>query len=161
MPIDTKNYKWLDKLGTLPRMIAEARKLIDTYEHSGATNNPVIMDWAKEVDPGGSDGYTADSIPWCGLFMAVVARRAGKTPPVKPYWALNWGKFGVDGGQPELGDVLTFIRTAADGSRGGHVALYVGEDASCYHVLGETRPTGCVSSGRRRTASSRSASRRI
>jgi uncharacterized protein (TIGR02594 family) len=136
MPIDERNYDWLDSLGTLPRMIEEARALLGTYEAAGAADNPTIMAWAAEVDPTGGDGFTADSVPWCGLFMAYVARRAGKTPPAKPYWALNWNRFGEPGGQPELGDVLTFIRTTETGGTAGHVALYIGEDDECYHVLG-------------------------
>ena len=63
--------------------------------------------------------------------MAVVAKRAGMTPPTGPLWALNWGKFGVLSGQRGFGDVLTFIRP-----QGGHVALYVGEDSTTYRRLG-------------------------
>ena len=135
-------YDYLDKLSVLPRMIVEARKLLGTVERAGAANSPTIMAWAKEV--GGKVGavYTADSIAWCGLFMAVVAKRAGKTIPTDPLWALNWSRFGVAAGQPGLGDVLTFVR---DG--GGHVALYVGEDGGAYHGRG----------GRRVGASSRDA----
>jgi len=130
MPIDKDNYAWLDGLGTLPRMIVEARSLVGTLEAPGSANNKVIMGWAKEIGGSVESTYTADSVPWCGLFMAVVARRAGKTPPVDPLWALNWGKFGERAGQPMLGDVLTFIRPG-----GGHVALYVGEDGDHYHVV--------------------------
>lgn len=63
--------------------------------------------------------------------MAVVAKRAGKTPPEGPLWALNWRRFGVAAPAPALGDVLVFQRPA-----GGHVGLYVGEDAAAFHVLG-------------------------
>lgn len=122
-------YRWLGELAPLPRMVDEALKLFGTIETPGSGNTPTIMAWAAET--GLQRVYTADSVPWCGLFMAVVARRAGKTLPSSPLWALSWSKFGEAGGQPRLGDVLTFKR---DG--GGHVAMYVGEDASCYHVLG-------------------------
>jgi uncharacterized protein (TIGR02594 family) len=120
-------YAWLaDEPG--PRMLAEALKLHGTLETPGWRDNPVIMAWAKET---GVRGYSADSVPWCGLFMAVVALRAGKEPPPKPLWALNWARWGENGGQPELGDVLVFVRPG-----GGHVGLYVGEDGIAYHVLG-------------------------
>lgn len=112
-----------------PKMILEAIKLVGTLEAPGAPDNPVIIAWAKEANV---QGYTHDQIAWCGLFMSVVATRAQKIPPVGPLWALNWSKFGIkvtDG--PMLGDVLTFRR-----SGGGHVALYVGEDDLCYHILG-------------------------
>lgn len=122
-------YKWLETIGTLPRMTQEAIKLLGTIETPGAGNSPTIMAWAAEV--GLEHVYTADAIPWCGLFMALVAHRAGKPLVTSPLWALSWSKFGVQGGQPRLGDVLTFVRPG-----GGHVAQYIGEDASTYHVLG-------------------------
>lgn len=121
-------YRWLETIQP-PRMVVEGLKLLGTIETPGKGNNPAIIGWAKEV--GLERVYTADSIPWCGLFMAVVAHRADKTIPAQPLWALNWAKFGVEAGQPCLGDVLTFTREG-----GGHVALYLGEDDRCYHVLG-------------------------
>lgn len=121
-------YVWLLS-EPAPRMLLEALKLVGTIETPAPGNTPTIMAWARET--GLSSVYTADSVPWCGLFMAVVAKRAGKPVPQGPLWALNWGKWGQDGGQPELGDVLTFVRDV-----GGHVGLYVGEDAQAYHVLG-------------------------
>ncbi|MES3154493.1 TIGR02594 family protein [Sphingomonas faeni] len=130
MPIDKSNYAWLDSLGTLPRMIVEARVLVGTLETPGSANNDVIMGWAREIGGPVKNTFTADAVPWCGLFMAFVARKAGKTPPAEPLWALNWGKFGEPAGQPVLGDVLTFIRP-----HGGHVGLYVGEDSEAYHVI--------------------------
>lgn len=111
-----------------PRMLLEALKLYGTTEVPGKDNSPVIMAWSEET---GVKGYNADSIPWCGLFMAVVAKRAGKPFPSTPLWALSWAKFGEAAGQPRLGDVLVFVRNG-----GGHVGLYVGEDKSHYHVLG-------------------------
>lgn len=122
-------YRWLHDVGPLPRMVVEALKLYGTIETPGQVNNATILAWAKET--GLQRVYTADSIPWCGLFMAVVAQRAGKALVSSPLWALSWSKFGIAGGQPRLGDILTFKRNG-----GGHVGLYIGEDSTCYHVLG-------------------------
>lgn len=122
-------YVWLlNEPG--PKMLLEALKLYGTVEGAGAKDNPTILGWAKEV--GLSQTYSRDSIPWCGLFMAVVAKRAGKDVVKNPLWALSWAEFGkpvTDGAK--LGDVLTFKRNG-----GGHVALYIGEDGSTYHCLG-------------------------
>lgn len=131
MPIAKSKFAWLDSLSPLPRMVVEARKLVGIVEKPGQSSNPIIMGWADELGGTVEDVYTADSVAWCGLFMAIVAKRAGKTPVTDPLWALNWGKFGELAGQPALGDVLTFIRPG-----GGHVALYIGEDQTAYHVLG-------------------------
>jgi len=127
-------YAWLAKLDPLPRMVAEGLKLLGTVETPGPKSNPTIMSWREEIKKSGGvnvDGYSADSVPWCGLLMAVLAVRAGKAPPRYPLWALNWSGFGQPGNQPCLGDVLTFVR-----SGGGHVALYIAEDKAAYHVLG-------------------------
>lgn len=112
-----------------PKMLVEALKLFGTIEMPGLGSNPVIMSWSDEL--GLKASYSSDSVPWCGLFMAVVAKRAGKTPPIAPLWALNWALFGAATPAPMLGDVLVFKRPS-----GGHVALYVGEDDQAFHVLG-------------------------
>lgn len=124
-------YAWLDTVVEPPRMIVEARKEYGVLETPGAADNPVILGWAAEV--GLNKTYSADAIPWCGLFAAVVADRAGWTPPDAPLWARNWAKFGrpVTPKDAALGDVLVFVRGG-----GGHVGFYVGEDDASYHVLG-------------------------
>jgi uncharacterized protein (TIGR02594 family) len=121
-------YAWLEREGE-PQMLVEAIRLYGTSEIKGRADNPTIIEWAKEV--GVSNEYTGDSVPWCALFMAVVAKRARKEPPRDPLWALNWRNFGRAVAAPMLGDVLVFTRAG-----GGHVALYVGEDAEAFHVLG-------------------------
>ena len=129
MPPLPRAYQWLARLQPLPRMVAAALDDYGIHETAGAANTPQILQWA--VETGLASDYRADSIPWCGLFMAHVALAAGRVPPPAPLWALSWARFGVEGGQPELGDVLVFMRQG-----GGHVGLYIGEDSRCYHVLG-------------------------
>ena len=124
-----KDYQWLAGLDVLPKMVGAAIQSLGVVETQGPANTPEIMAWAAQC--GLRASYRADLTPWCGLFMAHVALTAGKTMPKDPLWALNWAKFGVEGGQPELGDVLVFIRPG-----GGHVALYIGEDEDAFHVLG-------------------------
>ena len=121
-------YQWLS-LEPAPRHLLKAVELFGTTESVGPKNNPVIMGWATEL--GLTDVYKEDSTPWCGLFMAVIMKRAFREPVKDPLFALNWNNFGVKVGQPMLGDVLTFTRRS-----GGHVGIYVGEDAAAYHVLG-------------------------
>ena len=123
------SYAWLGNEPG-PKMLIEALRLFGTVEGAGAADNPTILAWAREVGVGAT--YSHDAIPWCGLFMAVVAKRAGKEIPATPLWALAWADFGrpvTD--TPMLGDVLTFKREG-----GGHVTMYVGEDAQAFHCLG-------------------------
>lgn len=129
-------YGWIDDLRPLPRMLQEARKLFGTKEVAGSANSPVILGWAKEV--GLAKSYTDDAIPWCGLFMAVVAKRAGKPVMEGPLWARNWAAFGQAADEAQLGDVLVFRRSES----AGHVGLYVGEDYGAFHVLGGNQSDG-------------------
>lgn len=111
-----------------PRLVREFVPLYGTTEYSGPADNPTILAWAKEI----GIAYSDDSIPWCGLGMAVVAKRAQWTymPGNNPLWAENWLSWENKAPTPMLGDVLVFSRPG-----GNHVGVYIGEDAVCYHVL--------------------------
>lgn len=146
-PVVTKSklppqYQWLEKEPG-PRMLQEGLRHYGVLEHKGRDNNPDITAWAKEVGGNVKDVYTNDEIPWCGLFLAICAKRAGYALPKDPLWALNWGTFGNKQSVAMLGDVLTFIRKTSTGATAGHVAIYVGEDESAYHTLGGNQ-SDCV-----------------
>jgi uncharacterized protein (TIGR02594 family) len=123
-----KKYQWLNNEPG-PRMLVEALKTFGTKEMPGTGDNPEILSWANET--GLHRVYSADSVPWCGLWMATIAKRADKQPVEDPLWARNWAKFGQEVTEAMLGDVLVFKRGS-----GGHVALYVGQDKEAYHCLG-------------------------
>lgn len=121
-------YQWLvDEPGS--RMLDVALALYGTKEQPGNADNEEILAWANEL--GLKKTYSADSVPWCGLFMAIVAKWADKEIPKDPLWALNWKNFGNPSPLPSLGDVVVFKR-----EKGGHVGLYVAEDATTFHILG-------------------------
>lgn len=128
-------YQWLSKEPG-PLMLAKALELYGIHETPGVENNTIIVGWADEIGGNISNVYKADEIPWCGLFMAIVAKRASKQVVKDPLWALNWGTFGVYTDTAMLGDVLVFTRKTSDGKKAGHVGLYVGEDETSLHVLG-------------------------
>ncbi len=128
-----KQYEWLASLKG-PKMIVEAMKLYGTAEIVGKKHNPVIIGWAKELGIG--DLYISDETPWCGLVHAVIIKRAGKDLPLSGYNILRAAKYQFFGNRVQvkdamLGDTLVFERPG-----GAHVGLYVGEDETCFHVLG-------------------------
>ena len=124
-----QQYKFLEAIEELPRMVKIGLSQLGTKEIAGVGNNATILSWAKEL--GISNTYNADSIPWCGLFIALVVKRSGREPIDKPLWARSWAQWGKRAQVAMLGDVLVFAREG-----GGHVGIYIAEDNDCYHVLG-------------------------
>lgn len=130
----------------MPLMVREAAKLVGTIELPGPANNPDIVKWADEVEDAMStpytrwaaDWYNADSIPWCGLFVALVCVRsnpnklANRMPVNKYLSALEWRNFGVKVAGPQdavVGDIAVKTRKG-----GGHVAIIVGFTKIAGHV---------------------------
>lgn len=122
-------YDHLNSSQILPKLVTEGLKLLGTTEAPGSTNNSLIMSWAKEC--GLDSVYGSDSIPWCGLFAAVVVKRTGRDIVKSPLWARSWSTWGEASDKASLGDILVFTR-----GNGGHVGFYIAEDPVCYHVLG-------------------------
>lgn len=119
-----------------PAWLSHARSLVGTREAAGPASNKTILGWASRL---GAKVlgivYNADSVPWCGLFVANCLREAGvdlsamKVGVRASAWA-TWGaNLAADRLSP--GAIMVFVREG-----GGHVAFYVGEDATHYHVLG-------------------------
>ncbi|SMC43328.1 TIGR02594 family protein [Fulvimarina manganoxydans] len=116
--------------GGEPAWMIEARSVKGLHE---AKNYSELSAWLR------SDGLTLGDprkLPWCGDFVQTAIKRAlpGEDIPANPYLARNWLKFGTET-KPRLGAVMVFWRGSRNGVS-GHVAFYVGEDASTYHILG-------------------------
>jgi len=124
-------YAWLEQ-EPAPRILKEALALFGTVEDAGNGDSPTILSWARELR---IRDYRHDETPWCGLFLAICAQRAGYTPPRTPLWALSWSTWGKPARVPMLGDVLVFERKV-NGALHGHTGLYVGEDHHAFHVYG-------------------------
>lgn len=111
---------------------AEARRLVGVKEAPGKADNPVIVDWAGNLDL----WYPGDDVPWCGLFVAhcIASQLPDEPLPENPLGARNWLKFGLSH-EPAVGAVLVFWRGSRSGWQ-GHAGFYAGEDSSAFHVLG-------------------------
>lgn len=117
----------------------EMLKIYGTLEEPGASDNPTILGWAKEMDLDGV--YKHDDTPWCGLTVGLCVKRAGLATVATPLWAKAWAKWGTGQYVAMLGDILVFDRAGG----GGHVGLYVGDDPDCYHVIGgNQRDSVCI-----------------
>lgn len=122
-------YQWLEAEPG-PVMLVVALNYYGVAEIVGKKHNEMILNWAKELNL--EWVFKDDETAWCGLYMAKVAKDAGKEIPADPFRALSWATFGMEVKQAMLGDILVFKRPG-----GNHVGLYVGEDVeNYYHVLG-------------------------
>ena len=117
-----------------PGWLLAARAKLGTREAPGAANSPTIMGWAKRLGTKVLGMvYNADSVPWCGLFVAACVAEDGLTAAPIAVRAKSWAAWGQSIRPERLapGAVLVFERQG-----GGHVGFYVGEDTTSYHVLG-------------------------
>lgn len=130
-----KKYRYLLEVGLLPRTIQVALGEYGHKEIPGPRSNPRIIQYRDEINakyPGRIKGYHDDDTAWCSLFATWVLMKAGKPIIEKnPLWSRNYVNYAEKSETPSLGDVLVFARGG-----GGHIGFYVGEDKTCYHVLG-------------------------
>lgn len=117
-----------------PAWLRAALVKLGTREAPGAANSPTIMGWARKLGAKVLGmAYNADSVPWCGVFVAACLAEDGIPAAPIAVRAKAWADWGQNLRADRLaaGAVLVFERPG-----GGHVGFYVGEDATAYHVLG-------------------------
>lgn len=110
---------------TILPWISEAEQLIETKEFLGNRSNPIILDWAEDLDI----PYKGDDIPWCGLFVAhcIGTTLPEEVLPGNPLGARRWDRFG-EKSLPRPGAVMVFWRDGKNSGK-GHVGFYVAENA--------------------------------
>ncbi len=124
-------------------MIIEALKEFGTLEAPGAADNPKIIGWQDELEAADLDRVYAGVYTRFDPVVRVVHgdRRPSRQHRNAAPSAIRRASIlrrsngrrstSVPKGAAALGDVLVFKRKG-----GGHVGLYVGHDASAFHVLG-------------------------
>jgi uncharacterized protein (TIGR02594 family) len=107
-----------------PVWLAYARRQTGVRETPGPANDSRIMGMARRAARWLGINYTADAVPWCGLFVADCMEAAGFKPPAgfigvrAKAWA-SWGTaIGTTATRPPIGSIAVFGR---DG--GGHVGF--------------------------------------
>lgn len=139
-------WAWIAKVDGLPKLVQVALKEYGVVEGVNASDNSRILKWADEVAAAqptpytnwAADFFNKDSIPWCGLFIAMCIVRAGRQVVAKYLAALSWAAFGIAVDfrildNIWLGDIGVFVRAG-----GGHVGIIIGisKDGKYVYVLG-------------------------
>lgn len=137
---------------TEPLWLSVARAFVGTQEAPGAPSNPLIMQWARDLQ---APGYVNDGVAWCALFVNRILLACQLPLCGRGYDLLRAGQFasyGQDVGQPVPGAILVFKRP-----EGHHVGFYVGESPAAYAVLGgnQTNTVSVVSIARERRIAAR------
>lgn len=114
----------------MPKWFNLAEGEIGVKERKGKAHNPVILGYYEEA---GHPYIDNDEVPWCAAFVGAMLKRAGLkgTGALTARSYLNWGK---PLKKPKEGAIMVFKR--GNSSWQGHVAFYVKEDKTHYHVLG-------------------------
>jgi len=133
-----EKYRWLEELGTLPKLVTMGLQYLGVHEIPGEKSNPVILDMAKGL--GLQHIYSNDDTEWCALFINHLIRLTGK-PMVdtkgdrwnllRARWLLHWGH-PVAPGDERLGDLAIFER----GNGAGHVFINIAQTPLTYLGLG-------------------------
>jgi len=113
-----------------PTWLTVARSQVGIREAPGSRNEPRVMAMAKRAARWLGIAYAADSVPWCGLFVADCFAAIGLTPPrgFVGIRAKAWASWGIalstTAPRPPLGAIAVFGREG-----GGHVGFVVGAHA--------------------------------
>ncbi len=80
-------FKWLDNK-TAPLQIVETISMVGK-DKVPAKGNQILKSWATEMTINPLKDYDADSVSWNGLFIGLLSKRSGFTPPEGFLWALT------------------------------------------------------------------------
>lgn len=109
---------------TRPLWLLEALKWVGTHEGVGASDNPVIIEWAKEEGGAIAANYKHDATAWCALFANMCLTKVG-LKGTETLWALDfagrWPSVKLAG--PAVGAFAPMKREG-----GGHIMIIVGKD---------------------------------
>lgn len=131
-------WNWFDKI-TGPNIWKEARKHYGLLEKELGKVVPELLSWCKEMGVFG--WFPGNDFPWCGLFVAIVIKRAGWKVVDGFLGAINWLNFGIKVYRKSKGfingrvacwmDIGIFTRPG-----GAHVTFLVAENKHAYLCWG-------------------------
>jgi len=107
-----------------------AQQYVGTKETPGSGSNSTILNWANQL----GISYSADSIPWCALFMSYILYQAGLASP-KTLRARDFLKVGTPVEIPSPGDIAVLWRDSPT-SVFGHVGIVSKVEGNNVTLLG-------------------------
>ena len=133
-----------------PSWLKIARSYDGLKEIPGPRHNQTIIRWLVKLRAWWSD----DETPWCGVFVAHCMQKSSLPFPKLYMRAKAWSDYGSLLRRDRLapGAILVFDRAG-----GGHVGLYLGEDAGVSYVLGgnQSNAVNVMKLGKSRLVASR------
>lgn len=121
-----------------PTWLKAAYSQIGVREIPGPANSRGVMAMVERAKGWLGISVTADSVPWCGTFVASCMAIAGFKPPrgaigVRAKWWATWGEsVGTTATRPPLGAIAVFDRAG-----GGHVGFVVAvHDNGDFDIIG-------------------------
>lgn len=133
-----EKYKFLETIGTLPKLISASLQYLGLKEYSGTSNNnAVIMNMALSLGLTKNE-YPNDEVPWCALYHSFLMHLTGKPLPYKGYELLRAKSFETWGNHVELDDIKLGDTIVKYRSGGYHVCLAIAEstNTNTVHELG-------------------------
>jgi uncharacterized protein (TIGR02594 family) len=113
------------------KQINTALKEYGNIAIKGATHNPRILEYFKEIGAGYIDD---DETPWCAAFANWVLMKCN-LPYTKKLNARSFLEIGIPTSNPQLGDLVILWRIAKNGPY-GHVGFFVSQIGHTIYVLG-------------------------
>lgn len=122
-------------------MLQDAISELGVVEGKGSANDPRVLEYEKIT------GYSQDSVPWCGSFMAWLAKKNGipftaSKAAAALYWATDWIEegYGVKLKAPIPGAIMVKKRVG-----GNHVTMFhrwIDKNAGVFEGVGGNQGGG-------------------
>jgi uncharacterized protein (TIGR02594 family) len=112
-------------------------------EIAGSQANPRIVEYLKSTNLPEPDA-SSDETAWCSAFVNWCMEKAGYAG-TDSAWAKSWLTWGKSLPTPQKGCVVVFERRMSNGTIGGHVGFYLGENTDTVEVFGGNQSNSVIS----------------
>ena len=124
-------FRTVEQYPPMLKMLEISLSQFGVQEWSGKKHNPEVMKYFEEC---GFSTIKDDETSWCSAAMCWCAMKA-EIPHTNNLTARSWMKWGVEGMEPRLGDIVVYWRGDINGWQ-GHVGQFIRRDGDSIFTLG-------------------------